>query len=164
MSAITLVTTEDLRAELLHVAEGELETAGVMLASPVALADGGLRLLATGIRWCPPESYTERHETGLLITSDGYVPALAEAEASGSVALWLHTHPGEGASPRQSRHGRTVDSHLADLFRLRTGSDYYGSAVISAADGQLRFTGHLETEAVANGIAQPWARAGASRH
>ena len=156
MSAVTLVITEDLRAELLRTAEGELETAGVMLASPVTPDDGGLRLLATGIRWCPPESYAERHETGLLITSDGYVPALAEAEASGSVALWLHTHPGEGASPRPSRHDRTVDSQLADLFRLRTGSEYYGSIVASATGGQLRFAGHLETETGAMDIDRLW--------
>jgi proteasome lid subunit RPN8/RPN11 len=156
MSAVTMVITESLRAELLHIAEGDLETAGVMLASSVSLGDGRVRLLATGIRWCPPESYAERHETGLLITSDGYVPALAEAEASGSVALWLHSHPGEGASPRPSHHDRTVDSQLADLFRLRTGSDYYGSMVISVRAGQLRFTGHLETEAATIAIDRLW--------
>ena len=152
MSTVTLAITEDLRAKLLRTAEGNLETAGVLLASPVAVGDGGLRLLATGIHWCPRQSYAERHETGLVITSDGYVPALAEAEASGSVALWLHTHPGEGASPRPSRHDKTVDAQLADLFRLRTGSGYYGSIVLSAAGGQLRFTGHLETETGAAAI------------
>jgi len=49
-----------------------------------------------------------------------------------------------------------VDSQLAGLFRLRTGSDYYGSAVISAADGQLRFTGHLETDAGSIDIDRLW--------
>jgi proteasome lid subunit RPN8/RPN11 len=156
MSAVTLVITEDLRSGLLRAAEEDLEMAGVLLASAVPLDDGGLRLLATGIRWCPLESYAERHETGLLITSDGYVPALAEAEASGSVALWLHTHPGEGASPRPSRHDKKVDSQLAGLFRLRSGSEYYGSVVVSAADGQLRFTGHLDTETRARKISRLW--------
>src|ERR1700732_3295283 len=94
---VTLVITGDLRAEFLRAAEDELETAGVVLANLVMSDDGSQRLLATGVRWCPAESYAERHETGLLITSDGYVPALAEAESARSVALWLHTHPGNGA-------------------------------------------------------------------
>jgi molybdopterin/thiamine biosynthesis adenylyltransferase len=156
MSPVTLVITDDLRAELVRTAEDELETAGVMLANLVTSDEGGLRLLATDIRWCPAESYTERYETGLLITSDGYVPALAEAEATRSMALWLHTHPGDSASPRPSRHDKMVDDQLCDVFRLRIGSDYYGSVVISAQNGQLRFTGRLESETESVDIDRLW--------
>jgi hypothetical protein len=92
IGAVTLVITDDLRAELMDAAGQEVETAAVLFASLVTSADGGRRLLATGIRWCTPGSYAERHQDGLLITSDGYVPALAEAEAAGLIALWLHTH------------------------------------------------------------------------
>ncbi len=141
---VTLVITDDLRAEFLRAAGQELETAGVLLANLVTSDDGARRLLATGIRWCPARSYAERCEDGLLITSDGYVPALAEAEAAGSVALWLHTHPGDRVSPRPSRRDKIVDDQLGDLFRLRTGSPWYGSVVIAARDGRLRFTGRLE--------------------
>lgn len=157
MRSVTLVITDDLRTEFLRAAEHELESAGVILANLLASDDGAaLRLLATGIRWCPAESYAERYETGMLITSDGYVPPLAEAEAAGSVALWLHTHPGNGASPRPSDHDHAVDDQLGDLFRLRTGSGYYGSVVISARDGHLRFTGRLESATEALQIERLW--------
>ena len=156
MSPVTLVITDDLRAELVRAAEYELETAGVLLANLVTSDPGGLRLLATDIRWCPAESYAERYETGLLITSDGYVPALAEAETGRSVALWLHTHPGDGASPRPSHHDKMVDDQLGDVFRLRSGSDYYGSVVISAQNSQLRFTGRLESETESVDIDRLW--------
>lgn len=153
---VTLVITSNLRAELLQATGEDVETAGVLLANLVTSDDGDLRLLATGVRWCPAESYTERHETGMLITSDGYVPALAEAEADHSVALWLHTHPGDGASPGPSTHDRTVDDQLGDLFRLRTGSTYYGSVIVAVKDGQLRFTGRLESEAESVLIGRLW--------
>lgn len=156
MSSVTLVITDDLHAEFVRAAEGELETAGVVLANLVISQDCSVRLLATGIRWCPPESYAERYETGLLITSDGYVPALAEAEAAGSMALWLHTHPGDGASPCPSPHDESVDDQLGDVFRLRTGSDWYGSVIISAKNGQLRFTGRLESETETADIERLW--------
>lgn len=155
-SSVTLVITGDLHAELLRAADDELETAGVMLANLVVSGDGERRLLATGIRWCPAESYAERYETALLVTSDGYVPALAEAEASRSIALWLHTHPGDGASPQPSRHDNAVDDQLSDLFQLRTGSDYYGSVVISPHNGQLRFTGRLVSETESVDIDRLW--------
>jgi molybdopterin/thiamine biosynthesis adenylyltransferase len=153
---VTLVMTGDLCAELLRAAEEELETAGVLLAGLVTSGDGARRLLATDIRWCPPGSYAERHQDGLVVTSDGYVPALAEAEAIGSVALWLHTHPGDGASPRPSRRDKIVDDQLCNLFRLRTESGWYGSVVIAAWDGQPRFTGHLDSATGSAAIGRLW--------
>jgi molybdopterin/thiamine biosynthesis adenylyltransferase/proteasome lid subunit RPN8/RPN11 len=157
MSRVTLVLPETIFDELTKVVGENLETAGVLLAQPLRADDGSLRLLATRIRWCPEEAYTERHERGLSITSDGYIPALAEAEKSGEVAVWLHTHPGDGSSPRASHLDRKVDSQLSDLFRLRTGSEYYGSLVVSMASAQLRFTGRLESEHDEYDIDRLWA-------
>lgn len=157
MSRVTLVMTETLSRELLNVAGQELETAGVLLADLVEAEDGSIRLLATEIRWCPDDSYAERYETGLSITSDGYVPAIADAEASGATAIWLHTHPGEGASPRASHHDEIVDEQLSDLFRLRTGSPYYASLVISVVKGRLKFTGHIESAEAKRDIDRLWA-------
>lgn len=157
MSQVTLVIPETLSQELLDVAGQELETAGVVLADVIEADDGSVRLIVTEVRWCPDDAYAERHETGLSITSNGYVPALAAAEVNGSVAIWLHTHPGEGASPRASQHDDVVDNQLSDLFRLRTGSPYYASLVISAEHGQLRFTGRLESADGRRDIDRLWA-------
>jgi molybdopterin/thiamine biosynthesis adenylyltransferase len=157
MKQVTLVMTEALSEELLEIAGQEMETAGVLLADLVEADDGSTRLLATEVRWCPDDSYAERYETGLSITSNGYVPALADAEAGGAVAIWLHTHPGEGSSPRASHHDELVDQQLSDLFRLRTGSPYYASIVISIRQGRLRFTGHIESAAGSRDIDRLWA-------
>lgn len=157
MTRVTLVMPETLRSELGEAAQHDLETAGVLLARPLVAADGSIRLLATAIRWCPDQAYAERHEDGLSITSDGYVAALAEAEELGAVAIWMHTHPGEGSSPQASRHDRKVDEQLSDLFRLRTGSEYYGSLIVSTMAGQIRFTGKLESETARLDINRLWA-------
>lgn len=156
VSRVTLVMPEFLTDELLDAAAQELETAGVLLANLVENNDGSIRLLATEVRWCPDDTYAERHETGLSITSGGYVPTLADAEASGSVAIWLHTHPGEGSSPRASHHDDLVDEQLSDLFRLRTGNNYYASAVVSVEDGRLRFTGRIESADGRRDIDRVW--------
>jgi molybdopterin/thiamine biosynthesis adenylyltransferase len=61
-------------------------------------------------------------------------------------AIWLHTHPGDSSSARPSPHDEIVDQELADLFRLRTGSVFYGALVLAHQSGQLRFAGHIESE------------------
>ncbi len=71
------------------------------------------------------------------------MPALAEAERLGAVPIWLHTHPGDGASPRPSQHDRVVDAQLCDTFRIRSGSPAYAAVVVSHKAGALRFCGHL---------------------
>src|SRR5437868_557647 len=91
---MTLVLPESLASALRATLELDVETGAVLLARPVATPDGGLRLLAREIHFVPDESYIRRKSGELLITSDGYVPALGRADASGSVAIWVHTHPG----------------------------------------------------------------------
>ncbi|MBA2283080.1 MAG: ThiF family adenylyltransferase [Acidimicrobiia bacterium] len=120
---------------------GEELEAGAVLIAGVARTASGVRLLAREVAWVPPEAYLQRRHDGLTITSNGYVPALARAEALGSAAIWLHTHPGVDADPSPSRHDDVVDTELAETFKIRTGRDLYGSLVISPARKHFAFTG-----------------------
>jgi molybdopterin/thiamine biosynthesis adenylyltransferase len=82
----------------------------------------------------------------LTIHSEGYVHTLAEAETLGAACIWVHTHPGEDASPIPSEHDRIVDDEIADLFRVRSGSPYYGTLIFSPHLPDLAFTGYLQHE------------------
>jgi hypothetical protein len=141
----TLVLPEHLEAILREWVELDLETGAVLLARAVTTSDG-VKLLGTHLIPVPDEAYEIREVDSLQIGSRGYVPPLRLAEESQSVPIWLHTHPGNGSSPKPSRHDRVVDTKLQDLFRLRSGSDYYGELVISHTSSQLRFSGHLATK------------------
>ncbi len=141
---VTLVLPEALTTELRQAACSELETAGVLLASVFQTSDGNLRVLGRHLRWVPEEAYQVRDYDQLEITSDGYVNALAEAEALEDMAIWFHTHPGEGSSPKFSKYDTLVNKKLSDVFRLRSGHDFYGALVVAVKDGVLRFTGLLD--------------------
>jgi molybdopterin/thiamine biosynthesis adenylyltransferase len=83
---------------------------------------------------------------GNTIASEGYVYALGRAEQIGACAVWLHTHPGLDSHPTPSRHDKVVDSQIADLFRLRSSSPYYGALIVSpCSTGGISFTGHLDS-------------------
>ena len=143
----TLVIPESLAADLITVTRLDVESGGVLLARLVTTPRDGIRLLGTDMLWVPKEAYEHRDSHSLRITSVGYVPALQRAEETMTVPIWLHTHPGDGSSPQPSRRDRVVDGQLADLFRLRSGSDFYGALIVSPAYGQLAFTGHLDSAA-----------------
>ena len=96
-----------------------------------------------GCRMKPTVAATQRRSS---ITSDGYVPALAAAEADRSIPIWLHTHPGNESTPRPSKRDELVDRQLADLFRLRAGSPLYGAIVIARPGGRPCFAGHIESD------------------
>ena len=153
---VTLVLPDRLAADLLHAAEADVETACVLLARKVETPAGNVRLLARALHWVPDDAYRRRDATALTITSDGYVPALASAEADQSVPIWLHTHPGDDASPRPSKHDHLVDQQLADLFRLRAGSPLYGAVVIARPEGRFCFTGHVESDTWRADIDRLW--------
>ena len=142
----SIVVPEPVAKELLSVASLSKETAGVMLAGVAEAPNGDLRLLARCMRWVAESAYTRREWDGLTIQSEGYVPALAEAETLGAACIWVHTHPGQDASPRPSRHDQYVDRQISDLFRLRSGSPYYGALIFSPGSSELTFTGHLQGE------------------
>lgn len=152
----TLVLTDELERELVQAARGELEIAGVLLARLVE-QDGHVRLLARRILWVADAAYVRREANGLTIKSEGYVPALAEAEADRAVPIWFHTHPGLDGVPKPSTHDRKVDRGIADLFRLRADSAYYGTLIMSPRSEGFAFTGALQPD---NGdaitITQTW--------
>lgn len=149
---VALVVTEDQFAQVRAAAEDSLESGAVLLGVPQQTANG-LRFLLTDIRWVPDEAYLERREDALLVSNAGFVPALAEAEERDLVALWMHTHPGQQGDPTPSRNDRLVDSEIEDLFRLRTGSAYYGSVVISPRADSVAFTGTIGHSDVSDGPA-----------
>ena len=153
---VTLVLPDQIAAELLDAAAADLESACVLLARHVETPGGDVRLLARALHWVSDDAYRLRDATALSIASHGYVPALAAAEADQSVPIWLHTHPGSGSSPRPSRHDELVDEQLADLFRLRSGSPWYGALVIARTEERLCFTGHIESDHRRDDIDRLW--------
>ena len=153
---ITLVVPESILTQLARAVETNVETAGVLLCRPAETPTGCIRLLAREMRWVPEDAYLVRSATALSISSNGYVPALAEAEIDGAVPIWLHTHPGDGASPRPSWYDEVVDEELSDLFRFRSGSRLYGSVIIAREGAPFSFTGHVESEACRADIDRLW--------
>jgi len=139
----TLVLPDLIDASIRQAARNPLETAGVILATHDEAPDGGMRLLARAIFWVDEAAYLQREADRLSIASEGYVPALAIAEQLGAVPIWFHTHPGDDGVPRPSVHDEGVDREIADLFRLRSGSPYYGTLIVSPRGEALAFTGSL---------------------
>jgi hypothetical protein len=143
----TLVLPESIVVELNAIAAQHLETAGVLLVGIISIGDNQFRLLGREFHPVPESAYIRREQDAMTITSHGYVPALARAEEIGATALWVHSHPGIGSSPLPSSHDRIVDEQLAELFRLRSGSEFYGALIVSPTESGIAFTGHVETEA-----------------
>lgn len=143
---VTLVITDILAAQIASVARQPLETAGVLLASLVDAPDGEIRLLAREVLWVQDSAYLDRQADRLRIASDGYVPALGRAAEQKLVALWLHTHPSENGDPTPSRADDIVDTDIADLFRLRVETHWYGTLIVSPRAHGFVFTGRLTHE------------------
>jgi len=142
----TLVLTDPLRRRLAALAADPIERAGVLL---VGLAQHGqhLRLLARELWEPPPGAYTERHVDGLELTSSGWAPALARAEEIGAAALFVHNHP--GGTPTPSDHDIVVDALLSEPFRIRSGTDAFGSLIVSPGRAvvPIAFTGLISLSA-----------------
>ena len=159
--SISLVLPEPLAEDLAEKARLSDETGGVLLARYHQADNGDIRLLGRSMHWVPPSAYLHRSSRAMSIASEGYVEALGAAERDGTVPLWLHTHP--GGCPLPSERDRQVDAAIADVFRLRSGSPFYGTVIVSPDDakgglaGQSRFTGTLEKDgASAESIARFW--------
>jgi molybdopterin/thiamine biosynthesis adenylyltransferase len=142
----SVVIPQDIAEELQSIASLSEETAGVMLAGVAEAPNGDIRVLARCIRWVEEAAYSRREWDGLTIQSEGYVAPLAEAETLGAACIWIHTHPGQDASPRPSRYDRTVNGQIADLFRLRSGSPYFGALIFSPRPPAWAFTGYVHRE------------------
>jgi molybdopterin/thiamine biosynthesis adenylyltransferase len=143
---VALVLPQPIMRQVADVTVHPLETAGVLLATVVIVNSDHIRLLAREYHPVADTSYARRKVDGLTIESAGYVPALARAEELGAMAIWVHTHPGIGSSPQPSQNDDVVDSLLAETFRLRTGSAYYGALILSPTESGFCFTGHLGCE------------------
>ncbi|PPF54643.1 hypothetical protein C5C13_13550 [Clavibacter michiganensis] len=147
MSAVLRVTGA-LHDELLAMSTGPVETGAVLLAHQYTIParDGvGERTALLGVELLPvpEEAYEIRTDRSLQITSDGYVHALKIARQKGLVAVWVHSHPGDGAIPRPSVHDRRVNAALEELFADRTETGQYGYLIVSHSAGTLTFTGAL---------------------
>jgi proteasome lid subunit RPN8/RPN11 len=142
----TLVLTTALADELLQAAQRDVEVAGVLLVRILDTAGGDRRLLGRAVRWVPEYEYIQQTPIGLQIPSTGYVPSLSEAEKNGEVAIWFHTHPGRDAIPQPSSHDQKVDQQISELFRIRSGSPYYGTLILSPRRENCAFTGTIHHE------------------
>lgn len=156
MSQATLVLPADISHAITAALRNKLETAWVLLVGVGIDADHNVRLLARELLPVPDSGYTDRQHDQMVISSHGYVLALARAEQIGAAALWVHTHPGAGASPRPSRRDRRVDDAIAELFKIRTGHEAYGAVVFASGDDQLAFSGHLDLSGKAMPISRLW--------
>ena len=143
--SITVVLPQQIAQDIDAVARLPMETAGVLLAS-VVNNPGDIRLLARKMLWVPEPSYLRRGGDHLSIASEGYVPFLAEAAMLGAVAIWVHTHPGLVSTRGPSEHDWKVDDQIADLFRLRSGSPYYGTLIFSPRPEGVAFSGYIQPE------------------
>jgi molybdopterin/thiamine biosynthesis adenylyltransferase len=143
---VTVVLPQSLADDIDTKARLPVETAGVLLASIVIADDGSIRLLARQVHWVPDTAYIRRGGDHLSIASEGYVPVLSYAEKLDAVALWVHTHPGTHSSPRPSEHDKEVDRQIADLFRLRTASPYYGTLIFSPRPMGFAFSGYIQAD------------------
>lgn len=140
---VTLVVYEELISKIHYLTSLNVETGGVILAKLVRSTKGDVRLLATKLYEIPDAHYERRERSELVIRSEGYVPALGQAEESGCVPIWFHTHP-KKSSPSPSKYDKHVDKQISDLFRLRSNNKFYGSLIVSNSNGQLKYTGHIE--------------------
>jgi molybdopterin/thiamine biosynthesis adenylyltransferase len=131
---------------LVSAADNELETAGVLLCGSVRSANGDLRLLGREMHWVTDEAYKKRAPTSLSIAPEGYVAALGRAEQLGAIPVWFHTHPRAVAHPVASAADKEVDRQIADLFRMRSGSPWYGTLIMSPRPEGLSFTGMIQHE------------------
>jgi hypothetical protein len=91
----------------------------------------------------------------LQVGAATYIKPLAQAETNSETAIWVHTHPG-GFPPVASEKDLRVDELIADVFRIRTGSDYYGSLIISSALDGFDFTGMIETSEDTRALDRLW--------
>lgn len=147
---ITLVVSEQVFAEIEAASRLPVETAGVLIATYFVAPNGDTRLLAHDVDWVDETAYVRRTRTELIVKSEGYVPALAKAADRGAVCLWLHTHPGNDGIPSPSLLDEKVDQEIAELFRIRTDSDFYGTVIFSPRRKEVAFSGTVQLKAVAH--------------
>ena len=153
---VTLVVPAPITAAVECMLRVNVEMGAVLGARIVQTEGGDLRLLVTRIWEVPQDAYVLQKSDELIVASHGFVPPLAEIEAAGGMAIWLHTHPGDGASPRPSDRDFEVDRRLSDVFRLRTDAPFYGALIVSRDGDDVRFTGRVDDGQSAIPIDRLW--------
>jgi molybdopterin/thiamine biosynthesis adenylyltransferase len=144
---ITLVLPENVGTAIEEAAQSPLESAGVLLATYLKAPNGEIRLLGRRIVMVEEASYIHRAHDGMSIASSGYVGALGEAETLKAIPMWFHTHPGTEGIPLPSDHDARVDAAIADVFRIRADSSFYGTLIVSPRpDGGLAFSATLRPD------------------
>ncbi len=144
MNHTTLTVTAAVADQLLAMAARPVESGAVLLARTAALPTGGIRLLGIRLVEAPDHTYQARSDIGFSITAEGFMPALREAERTGCIAIWVHTHPAPGSTPTPSQRDTVVNTQLAGTFAARTGSGLYGALTIAPGERGITFTGHIE--------------------
>ncbi|MHB1582399.1 MAG: HesA/MoeB/ThiF family protein [Acidimicrobiales bacterium] len=131
MSGVTLALSEGLWQSLVDQLRTPVESAGVMAAGLVVGPAGDLSVLGRSLRWVADDAYDRRDVDQMVIASPAWVPLLGAAAADGTMAVFVHTHP--GALAYVSGRDRIVDDALAGPFRIRTGQPRYGHIVLGGA-------------------------------
>jgi len=145
--SITLVLPESICSVIEDAAQLPLESAGVLLVTYLKAPNGEIRLLGRSLSMVENESYIRRAHDGMSIASSGYVRALSKAAELKAIPMWFHTHPGTGGIPLPSDHDVKVDEAIADVFRIRADSSFYGTLIVSPrSDGGLAFSATLRPE------------------
>ncbi len=137
MSEVRAAIDERLWAELAAALLEPCESAGIIFAG-TATEEGRLTLCLNSIRWAPEETYELRAPRELRLSSEGFMPALAEAAAGGWQPIFFHTHP--GMEPAPSHHDRRVAEELAPVFEARVGKPF-ASFILGESAGRPSFTG-----------------------
>lgn len=149
---VTVTVTDEIYDELMAMATEPLECAAVLLGHLVGTSGRSARVVVAAVHRVPDDAYLARGERELEIASEGYMHALTEAGTANALAIWVHTHPGDGAVVRPSRHDDVVNAQLHDVFALRSHPEHYAWMVLGCTDGRLTFTGALETGPAGAGI------------
>lgn len=137
--ATTLAITERLWQELHTWLEDPNEVAGVLIARLIDDEDG-TTLLARDLHRAPASAYLDQRPDRLSLRSTGWVHQVRAAADDGSMAIFVHTHPGGDAT--FSELDDQVDDDISQPFMDLSGTDCYGALVIAgprnAVAGRLR--------------------------
>ncbi len=131
---------EPIWEQMLEWLSTDIETAGVLRAR-VGMGRNTTQILVRDLTPVPTSSYVERAADHLSIASSGYVPALAQAEADGAAAVFVHTHP--SGSAHYSSLDDIVDRQLCTLFQTRTRQPVFVSLILAGTPELPSYTARV---------------------
>lgn len=104
-----------------QLAHPDLESAAVLLASPMRLRNGGWRLLVKDLHVASEGSYTHRSATSVQIAPDFCLPLEQQARQGSLSLVYVHTHPG-ATEAEFSAVDNASESAIGKYLRLRCPS------------------------------------------